>query len=66
MCGRNVITIGITISFTWYVLLPWMANHYSFALPGEKGLPYRGLQALLELNLRLATTDYLSNGYDGF
>jgi hypothetical protein len=24
-----------------------------------------GLQALLEVNLRLATTGYLSNGYDG-
>src|SRR5438876_9783729 len=35
-----IITIVITISFTWLVLLPWMANHYSFALPGEKGLPY--------------------------
>ena len=24
-----------------------------------------GLQALLKVNIRLATTDYLSNGYDG-
>ena len=26
---------------------------------------YLGLQALLKVNIRLATTDYLSNGYDG-
>lgn len=36
-----VIAIVITASYTWQVLLPWMANHYSFALPGENGLPYR-------------------------
>ena len=29
-------------------------------------IPYKsGLQALLKVNIRLATTDYLSNGYDG-
>ncbi len=43
---KKVLSISIllcllAIGFTWYVLLPWMANHYSFALPGEKGLPYR-------------------------
>jgi len=28
-------------------------------------VPILGLQALLKVNLRLATTDYVSNGYDG-
>jgi len=32
---------------------------------GDPVLTYLGLQALLKVNLRLATTDYLSNGYDG-
>ena len=31
----------------------------------SKSLRNLGLQALLKVNIRLATTDYLSNGYDG-
>jgi hypothetical protein len=27
-------------------------------------MAYKGVQALLEVNVRLATTDYLSNSYD--
>jgi len=43
---KRVLLIGvllcfIAIGFTWYMVLPWLANHYQFALPGEKGLPYQ-------------------------
>jgi hypothetical protein len=34
-------------------------------LPLYTVIPILGLQALLKVNIRLATTDYLSNGYDG-
>ena len=34
-------------------------------LTQNTGVSYLGLQALLEINLRLAATDYLSNGYNG-
>ncbi len=32
----------------------------------HRGYGIMGVQALLEVNLRLATTDYLSNSYDSF
>src|SRR5947209_8064546 len=38
-----IITVGvlaIVICFLW-LGLPWMANHFGFALPGKGGLPYR-------------------------
>ena len=44
---------------------PWLTiiiDDYSRAVAGYTIL---GLQALLKVNIRLATTDYLSNGYDG-
>jgi hypothetical protein len=42
-------TIGASVALlltlvavlTWSPLLPWAANHYGFALPGDDGLPYR-------------------------
>jgi hypothetical protein len=30
----------IIIGLPWSKALPWLANHYQFALPGVKGLPY--------------------------
>ena len=36
----SILLLLLVIGFIWYSLLPWMANHYGFALPGEKGLPY--------------------------
>jgi SAM-dependent methyltransferase len=36
------------------------SRHFFFLAPNKEGL-----QALLKVNIRLATTDYLSNGYDG-
>jgi hypothetical protein len=51
---------------------PKLTNAQKMALamsagPAEiaKHATIMGLQALLKVNLRLATTDYLSNGYDG-
>jgi hypothetical protein len=40
---RAIISTGvlaIVICFLW-LGLPWMANHFGFALPGKGGFPYR-------------------------
>ena len=41
-----------------------LPSHLLGALPKRSWIK-RGFQALLEVNLRLAATDYLLNGYDG-
>ena len=50
----SILLFLLVIGFIWYSLLPWMANHYGFALPGEKGLPRR-VKSLRKLQVRVRT-----------
>ena len=45
-----LIILGVVL---WSPALPWAANHYGFALPGENGLPYR---------IHYAGRDYATSG----
>ncbi|GHO76935.1 hypothetical protein KSD_47060 [Ktedonobacter sp. SOSP1-85] len=33
-------SLAVVLGLSW-LELPWMANHFGFALPGQGGLPYR-------------------------
>lgn len=58
---RRVVAVGAVAALLlivagvalWSPALPWAANHYGFALPGEGGLPYR---------IHYAARDYATTG----
>lgn len=38
--SAGILIVVLSLSLSW-LGLPWMANHFGFALPGQGGLPYR-------------------------